>query len=192
MARPRAFDEAEVLDRAVDLFWERGYETTSIADLEEHLGLGRQSLYNAFGDKEHLFLKALARYAERGHEMRKDLLMRPGAGLAGIRAFFDANVNLLAGSGHRKGCLLANTLVESAGEIPEVQGQCRLNQRRMNAAFRKALEGAVEAGELPADFDVEGGVNLLVTQVYGMVVMSKSGVSARELRRSAEELIRRL
>jgi len=192
MARPRAFDEAEVLDRAVDLFWERGYEATSIADLEEHLGLGRQSLYNTFGDKEHLFLKALERYAERGHEMRKELLMRPGAGLAEIRAFFDANVNLLTEDGHRRGCLLANSIVESTGENPGVRGQCRLNQRRMSVAFRHALKGAVESGDLSAEFDVEAGVNLLISQVYGLVVMSKSGASATELRRTAEEMIRRL
>ena len=192
MARPRAFDEAEVLDRAVDLFWERGYEATSIADLEEHLGLGRQSLYNTFGDKEHLFLKALERYAERGHEMRKELLMRPGAGLAEIRAFFDANVNLLTEGGHRRGCLVANSIVEPAGDIPEVQGQCRLNQRRLGAGLRHALKGAVTAGELPAGFDVEVGVSLLVSQIYGLVVMSRSGASAAELRRTAEEMIRSL
>jgi TetR/AcrR family transcriptional repressor of nem operon len=192
MARPRAFDEAEVLDRAVDLFWARGYEATSIADLEEHLGLGRQSLYNTFGDKQQLFLRVLERYADHGNAIRKEVLLRPDAGLGAIREFFDAMVNRLTDSEHRKGCLLTNSILESPGDSPEVEGQCRLNQRRMSAAFRHALKGAVRAEELPAQFDLEAGVNLLVSQLYGLVVMSKSGGSANELRTTAEEMIRRL
>ena len=65
MPRPKSFDEDAVLDQAVELFWDRGYEGTSLADLEAHLGLGRQSLYNAFGDKHTLFLKALDRYRRK-------------------------------------------------------------------------------------------------------------------------------
>ena len=76
MARPKSFDEEAVLDQAVQLFWERGYEGTSLADLEAHLGLGRQSLYNSFGDKHALFLKALDRY-------RRDI---GGAALAQLNA----------------------------------------------------------------------------------------------------------
>ena len=192
MARPRAFDESQVLDQAAELFWERGYEATSVADLEEHLGLGRQSLYNVFGDKEQLFLRALERYAENAHEMRRQLLMKEGAGLPEIRAFFRANADGLSQGGGRKGCLLANSLVESASENEGVAERCQQNHKRLGAAFRHALKGAVTAGDLPGNFDVTSGVNLLVAHTYGMVLMSKAGASAAELRRNAEEMIRRL
>ena len=68
MPRTKDFDEHEVLDRAVELFWDRGYEATSVADLEKHLGVGRQSLYNTFGDKRELFLRSLSRYASQNKQ----------------------------------------------------------------------------------------------------------------------------
>ena len=64
MSRTKTFDEEKTLDRAVELFWSQGFDATSIADLEKHLGLGRQSLYNTYGDKRTLFLRAIQRYAE--------------------------------------------------------------------------------------------------------------------------------
>src|SRR5713101_4688267 len=90
MPRPTSFDEDAVLDQAVQLFWERGYEGTSLADLETHIGLGRQSLYNAFGDKQTLFLKALERYQRAVMEKVLAHLNASGAGLDAIRAFFKA------------------------------------------------------------------------------------------------------
>ena len=80
MARTKAFDEDVVLDRAVELFWDQGYEATSISDLEEHLGVGRQSLYNTFGDKRELFVQALQRYASQNRDKLVAALGEPDAG----------------------------------------------------------------------------------------------------------------
>src|SRR6185312_856599 len=87
MARPKSFDENAVLDQAVELFRARGYEGTSLAELESHLGLGRQSLYNTFGDKQALFIKALDRYRRATGAAMADGLNLPDAGLEAIRDY---------------------------------------------------------------------------------------------------------
>src|SRR5436190_14901639 len=112
MPRAKSFDQDAVLNQAVELLWERGYEGTSLADLEARLGLGRQSLYNTFGDKQALFLKALDRYRRTAGEAAFAQLNAPGAGLDAIRAFFRMSVESLTAPGPRRACLLANTIVE--------------------------------------------------------------------------------
>src|SRR5215211_2354422 len=126
MARSKSFDQDAVLDRAAELFWERGYEGTSMADLEAHLGLGRQSLYNAFGDKQALFLKALERY--RQHAMREpiSILTAPGAGLEAIRAYFSGSIERLTTETPRRACLVANTIVERSSQDPEALLSCNV------------------------------------------------------------------
>src|SRR5919199_5772684 len=106
MARPKSFDQDAVLDQAAQLFRERGYEGTSMADLETYLGLGRQSLYNTFGDKHKLFLKALDRYRKEVSDAALVELTAPDAGLEAIRAFFHAAVEAHTARGPRLGCLL--------------------------------------------------------------------------------------
>src|SRR5690349_24968801 len=102
MPRPKSFDQDTVLDQAVQLFWERGYEATSMADLEAHLGLGRQSLYNTFGDKQALFLKALERYRNDVGGEALARLNAPGAGLDAIRSVFHWVVESLTAPGPRR------------------------------------------------------------------------------------------
>src|ERR687896_537982 len=119
MARPKSFDEEAVLDQAVQLFRERGYEGTSLTDLEAHLGLGRQSLYNSFGDKHSLFLKALDRYRHRMGEAAMAHLNVPDGGMAAIRGFFRWSVDSYTSPDLRIGCLVANTISERASEDPE-------------------------------------------------------------------------
>src|SRR5262245_45794190 len=99
MPRPKSFDEDAVLDRAAQLFQQCGYEATSLADLEAHLGLGRQSLYNAFGDKQSLFLKALERYQRTVTTDDLSRLKSSGGGLDAIRAHFRATVESLTAPG---------------------------------------------------------------------------------------------
>ena len=116
MPRPKSFDEDVVLDQAVQLFWARGYEGTSLADLETHLGLGRQSLYNTFGDKQSLFLKVLERYRRNVAEGVLAQLNAPDAGLDAIRAFFKTSVESLTAPGPRRACLVTNTILERGSE----------------------------------------------------------------------------
>jgi TetR/AcrR family transcriptional repressor of nem operon len=189
MPRPRSFDEDAVLDQAVQLFWERGYESTSLADLEAHLGLGRQSLYNAFGDKQTLFLKALERYQRGVVEKRFGHLTAPGAGLDAIRAFFKANVEALTAPGPRRACLIANTILERGSQDADVLLRCNHARAELERGFRRTLAQAKARGELPEGLDVEATATLLVIQSYGLNVLAKTGATAEELQGAVEVLL---
>jgi len=191
MARPRSFDESAVLDRAMELFWQRGYEATSISDLEAHLGLGRQSLYNTFGDKHELFLKALERYADASAARPIRHLLMPGAGLDAIRACFDEQIATDTAPGPRPACLVANTILELGATDGDALARCDGSRRAVLEGFRLALTNAVQQGELPADYDVGAGALMMVTQMYGLAVMSKAGVAAKELRAAVTALLPR-
>jgi TetR/AcrR family transcriptional regulator, transcriptional repressor for nem operon len=189
MARPKSFDEAAVLDRALHLFWERGYEGTSMADLETHLGLGRQSLYNTFGDKHALYLKALDRYErELGGEVIAGL-NAPGAGLEAIRAFFLSVVEAHTAPGVRRGCWITNTIAERGSEDPPALLRCNHARDDLERGFRRALTQAKKAGDLPKSLDVEATATLLAIQNYGLGVMAKTGKSADELRAAVGALL---
>ena len=188
MARPKSFDQDAVLDQAVQLFWERGYEGTSLADLEAHLGLGRQSLYNTFGDKQSLFLKALERYRSQVSEQRMAELNAPGAGLDAIRAFLTASVESLTAPGKRRACLVANTIVERGSQDPDALLRCNHARDGLERAFRRALAQAKSRGELPEGLDVEATATLLIIQTYGLSVLAKTGASAGELEAAVEAL----
>jgi TetR/AcrR family transcriptional repressor of nem operon len=188
MARPKSFDEETVLDQAVQLFWQRGYEGTSLADLETHLGLGRQSLYNTFGDKHALFLKALDRYKREFGEEIVAGLNAPDAGLDAIRAFFHSAVQSHT-SGPRRGCLLTRTISERGGEDSAALLRCNHARDVLERSFRHALVGAKERGEVAADLDVEATATLLGIQNYGLNVMAKTGATAEQLHAAVEALL---
>ncbi len=189
MPRPKSFDEDAVLDEAVQLFWERGYEGTSLADLEAHLGLGRQSLYNTFGDKQTLFLKALERYEQQVGSEALAQLNAPGAGLEEIRAFFRASVKPLTASGPRRACLVVNTILERGSQDADTLLRCNHARATLERTFRRALAHAKSRGELPEDLDVEATSTYLVVQNYGLNVLAKTGATEGELRAVVEVLL---
>jgi len=189
MPRSKSFDEDAVLDQAVQLFWERGYEGTSLADLETHLGLGRQSLYNTFGDKQALFLKALERYRRMAAGGALADLNAPGAGLEAIRAFFRGGVESLTAAGNRRTCLVVNTILERGSEDPDALLRCNHARDELERAFRRALAKARASGELSDSIDIEATATLLVVQDYGLNVLAKTGATAEELRAAVEALL---
>jgi TetR/AcrR family transcriptional regulator, transcriptional repressor for nem operon len=189
MGRPKSFDQDAVLDQAVDLFWERGYASTSLADLEAHLGLGRQSLYNTFGDKQALFLKALDRYQRVVLEGVLAHLTAPGAGLEAIRAFFRTNVESLTAPGPRRACLVANTILERGSQDTDALARCNRVRAGLERALRRALVRAKNRGELARSLDVEATAKLLVIQFYGLIVLAKTGATAQDLHAAVEVLL---
>jgi TetR/AcrR family transcriptional repressor of nem operon len=192
MGRPKAFDEDAALDAAAQLFWSQGYEGTSVSDLEAGMEMGRQSIYNAFGDKRALFLKALERYTRWNGDTLQDTLFTPGAGLDAIRAYFNQQVDFVAPDGPRRGCLVANSIVEMAGVDERIDQRCRINQETVLRGFEHALGNAVRAGELPEDLDVSATARMLMTQSYGVAVMSKTGASRKELHDGVDVFLGRL
>jgi TetR/AcrR family transcriptional regulator, transcriptional repressor for nem operon len=188
MARPKSFDDAAVLDRALQLFRERGFEGTSMSDLEAHLGLGRQSLYNTFGDKRKLYLKALDLYQRQAADEMVALLEAPGAGLDALERWLAANTATVTAPGLPAGCFVVNSIVERPDDAPTA-ARCTRGRECLTAAIRGVLSRAQAKGEIPADRDLEGLVALVVAHVYGLAVLARAGATERELHAASEALM---
>src|SRR5262249_2666739 len=189
MPRPKSFDADDVLTRAVELFRARGYEATSLSDLESHLRLGRQSLYNTFGDKQALFHKALDHYQRTYGEPMVEGLNQPDAGLGAIREFFRTTVRFMTEENPRSGCLIANTITELGSDDPAALLRCIRSRDQLERSFRRALAQAKERGELPPHLDVDATATLLVIQNYGLNAMAKTGATTEELEEATEALL---
>ncbi len=175
MGRPREFDEEQVLDRAVQVFWTHGYEATSVAALEEATGLGRQSLYNAFGGKRELFLRSLDRYTSV-HADRD--FATYGRGLGAMEAFLTESVQSMSDNGLC--CFLTKSLLEGPGE-GDVVARCGADVDRVRARARLWLEQAADDGELRSGLDTEMAARLVATHLHGLSVAVAAGVSASPL-----------
>lgn len=183
MARTRSFDEDAVLDRAIELFQDRGYEATSISDLESHLGIGRQSLYNAFGDKRAFFLKALNRYIDANRDMLERVLRAPDASLPEVVAYFEQSL-AMAAAHEKRSCFVVNSILEVGESDASVAQSCGRSEEGVRGALEAALTNAATKGELRDGVDVHAAVGMLLSQIYGNTVRAKAGTSLMDLRRS--------
>ncbi|MBS2023899.1 MAG: TetR/AcrR family transcriptional regulator [Deltaproteobacteria bacterium] len=178
MARPREFDEAEVIDAAERVFWQRGYDDTSVNDLLDAAGIGRASLYSTFGGKDQLLLRVLARHRQRLDGMLKHLL-EPPSGLTGILAFFHMAVDMATQS-EGKGCLIAQTAGSAAAHGRPVAQELASILEGRRKALRHALAVARQKGEL-RDGDLDDLVSFLLTLATGISGAARAGVGRKEL-----------
>lgn len=150
MGRPRKFERDELLQKALDLFWEKGYEATTVQELGTRMGLHPGSLFHTFGDKQSLFLEALGLYEERARALLLALLEAPLPKREALRQLFAAMIdNLLrARTAGRRGCFMVNTLVERCPQDPDMDRRARTNLTRLEEALERALRAAVEGGEI--------------------------------------------
>ena len=177
MARPREFDRAQVLDQAIEVFWQRGYEATSIQDLVDRMGIHRGSLYCAFGDKHGLFLAALDRYEEVFHSSILERLAESslrGRARQAIRHVFDDIVRSCAGHAGRKGCLMTNSAVELAARDRDTAMRVSANLSRLEEALCTAVRTAQADGELSRKHDARALARFLASSLQGLRVMGMS------------------
>jgi len=186
MARKKEFDTRKALDRAVDLFWRKGYEATSVQDLLDHLKISRQSLYDTFGDKHRLFLAALDRYSEVQIGEILGELETPEAGLMQIRKCFEVVLEALVSEAKPRACLMINSTMELARRYRSVAQRARAYARRFEAAFLRAIANAVERGELRPGRDPLSLARHLTSCLVGMNCLAKAGSPRKELRDVAE------
>ncbi|TWT80524.1 HTH-type transcriptional repressor ComR [Planctomycetes bacterium CA13] len=178
--RPTEFDREEALEKAMGLFWRKGYEATGLADLTKEMGIGRQSLYNAFGDKHSLFVAAVKNYGNWTVQQFTTTLQQPGSPIGNIQKLVQSIVSF-AKSGDNCGCLLTNSMVELSPHDEEVAELVRSTNKRVLKAFQGALDQAVEAGEISGDTDTRAVARFLNSTIHGMVVMGKNGSSKAAL-----------
>ena len=187
MGRPRTFDKAEALTQLRDEFWKRGYAATSLDDLMKATGLGKGSLYLAFGDKHQLFLEVLDGYIERGLAGVRKALAGDAPAIERLRAFFRSGPK--AGG---RGCLLMKSTTELASSDPEVEERARRNYRAMEAAFAEVVREAIAEGDLSKEADAERLARLLIAVAQGMLFLARTGLTDAELDAIGEEATTRL
>jgi TetR/AcrR family transcriptional repressor of nem operon len=189
--RPREFNEDDVVDRAVDLFWRRGYHATSVRDLGEALGLSASSLYRTFGDKHALFLRALDRYRATDSTETHDYLVRPGPAPEVLR---DALTRMVGapGDGAFRGCFVVNTATELGAEDPAVDERTQAAFGVTREALQELLERGRAAGELRPDLDVSAAADTLFTLVLGLRVRARAGHTVTELTPVIDAVVRNL
>lgn len=170
--RPRSFDESEVLEQATQVFWSQGFEATSVAALEQATGLGRQSLYNAFGGKRALFLACLAHYEQTRACARTARLDAAADPLAAVMDLVQSWSAAARASGCR-GCLLLNTLSEFGGRDPELMASVERVLVAEHAALAGALGRARDAGRLAPDIDPVALARRLQATAQGLRLMAR-------------------
>ncbi|MFD9701018.1 TetR/AcrR family transcriptional regulator [Lentzea sp. NPDC059081] len=189
IGRPRGFDADEALHAAMLVFWRQGYEGASLADLTSAMGITKTSMYAAFGNKEELFRKALARYDEGPASYGIRAVEQPTA-FDVARAFLDGAVRTTTQPGGPTGCLgVQGSLVagESGEPAREILSEWRNNGRKLlETRFRRA----VEEGDLPAGTDAGKLALYVITIGFGIAVQASSGVSRADLQGIADTALR--
>jgi TetR/AcrR family transcriptional repressor of nem operon len=193
VARTKEFEPEKALTMAMDLFWRRGYEATSVHDLLEEMGIGRGSMYDTFGDKRALFLAALDRFEETRVSRADEILEGSASAVEGIRRLFETTIEGLVSYEPRRGCLLANTAVELAPHDEQIARRISCYVRRTEDAFERALVRGRATGEIPADKDPKALARFLVSTLHGVRVLARAGVDRAVLDdsvRTALEVLR--
>ncbi|NEU97469.1 TetR/AcrR family transcriptional regulator [Bradyrhizobium sp. UFLA 03-164] len=189
--RPRSFDMEAAVERAMDVFWSRGYHATALPDLLRATKLSRGSLYAAFGDKHSLFLRALDRYIADALA-RIDVELDPRrAPVDGLRAYLAGYVERTRGANGRRGCLLVATAMELAGQDAEVNRRAAGFFRAMEARMADAFSRAEAAGKLADGVEPASAARILVCFVEGLRVVAKTASTQTTSQATADALLDR-
>jgi len=192
MARPREFDIDVALERAMQLFWLRGFHATTTRDLDAALGIGHQSMYNAFGDKASLFRQTLDRYLEREMGPRIEGIEEPAAGKREVVRFFAQVVEFHDLQTPRKGCLVFSVALELLPDNAEAGRFVRDFRERLNTAFEQALRNGIARGEIDSAVDVHVAAGGLLCTLMGLAAAARSGMDRESLVDMASNALRPL
>jgi TetR/AcrR family transcriptional repressor of nem operon len=180
MGRPREFDEQEVLERALQVFWTHGYEATSIADLMAATGLAKGSVYKGFGDKKALFMRTLDMYLSRGRARYLELEAAKIGALDLLRRWFTVGVEMSTDCAVRKGCFSVNCMVELAPHDDEVRKLLKDHEHRIEQLYERTLRRGVDEGALRPDLDPREAARWLTIVVSGVQVGTKTGMPRKD------------
>jgi TetR/AcrR family transcriptional repressor of nem operon len=174
MARPRAFDETAALEAAIECFRRRGYEATSVRDLTNCMGIGPTSLYNTFGDKRALFIKALERYIDRSVRARLKRLESSLPPKEAVRTLIQDVVERSLTDRARGGCLLINSALEIAPHDPELGTEIAKRLGEIEGFFRRSINAGQTSGTIPRTLNAADVARLLLSVLLGIRVLARS------------------
>jgi len=173
MARTKSFDPTRALDRALQLFWCRGYSATSLHDLLAHMGISRQSLYDTFGDKHKLFLAALDRYCAVHSQLPLRPLMEDGPVCDALRIVLRELVKEAA-DGETRGCFLVNAAIECAPHDQDIAAKVAAGVGATEDVFAEVIRHGQRNGEIAREHDPVVLARYLVTMMQGLRVQTKA------------------
>lgn len=192
MPRTKQFNEEEVLEKAVQLFWKQGFAATSMQDLVNHLGLSRSSIYDTFQDKDTLFNKALEHYVAQSKGVFT-MVQKVLAGELNARTFIERLLKQMATESledpERKGCFASNSTAECANNNPEVAALLITNKERFVSTLEKAIEAGKGRGEILSKKPGSILAFYVFTFLNGMRIMSKIDSDVNNIHQSIEMLM---
>lgn len=190
MARPREFEPEEVLDSAMHVFWEKGYEATSMADLVDRTGVHRGSLYTTFGNKHDLFLAALKRYCDSVGLPYLASILEAERPVPALRAFFEQLYEHYVETGSCDGCMVTNTAVESGTHDEKILESVSGIFAARESILTEALVRGRKQGDLPADADPRAIARYLGTFILGLSALVRTRPDPAALRDILDEGLR--
>jgi AcrR family transcriptional regulator len=179
--RPRAFDRDEALVRALDVFWRRGYEPASVAELCTAMGINPPSLYAAFGNKAKLFLEAVNYYERIYWDETWERMRQEGDLHRAIEEFFRESAHILTSLKAPCGCLVVLAAINAAPESQDVIEALKVLRQEGRDHFLKRLKRGIKDGHLPPKTDVKSLASALNTLLEGLSIQARDGLSRAEL-----------
>jgi AcrR family transcriptional regulator len=187
--RPRTFDADTALDKAMKVFWEKGYEGSSLPELTEAMGMNRPSLYAVFGNKENLFRMALERYSATHDPLFSAALERPTA-RAVVEHFLRGNADAQTESENPHGCLVINGALACSDDALPIRNSLIERRAASEARLRERFERAKADGDLPADSCSGQMARYVMTVSNGMAVQAAAGATRKQLQEVVDQVLR--
>jgi TetR/AcrR family transcriptional regulator, transcriptional repressor for nem operon len=189
MARQREFDEEKALDAAMQLFWEKGFEATSLSDLTSRMGIQRPSIYSTFGDKKGLFEAALRKYTSSHAAYVRANLQNSSSVKEAFRAFFENMVAKEYDKSPNWGCFCINSMVELSPHDEKFEILTREHQMYLSVIFQETIERGLRSGELDTGINAKGLAQTLVISLIGLTVIMKSRPERLFVDNSVKEIL---
>lgn len=183
MARSKEYEESEVLDKAMRLFWEQGYEKTSMTDLVEHMGIHRRSMYDTFGDKHTLFLKVMDRFSDKLSTDLANGVKRSKTATEALQFIFEFMIRLNVDEDLPSGCLMVNSAVELAARDVDVDTKSTQSFISTEQTLKEIILWGQRDGEFTSDYDAEELAEYLHNVLVGIRVMARTSVTIEKLQR---------
>ena len=175
MARTKEFNEIEILDKAIDLFWFKGYNGASMQDVVDSLGLSRSSIYDTFGDKHQLYISALEQYRKQAAGGLIDMVKQSTSPIQTIQQLFEMLSNDSLNTVCNKGCFMTNSTIELAPHDPEIHKIVKDNMQDIEEAFYNLVKKGQDLGEITNQNDARALARFLFNTISGIRVAAKSG-----------------
>lgn len=180
-ARTKSFEQAEILDKAIEIFRKNGYNATSMQDLVDNLGLNRSSIYDTFGNKKNLYFQALNLYKKNQNEYLMDLISNSESLIEAVQHLFQIIIDDTCSDNSKQGCFILNSCMEMANADDDIAKVIDNNFIELHKTMSKRIEKAIANNEIKIDTDANALSLFIFNTTNGLRVMQKAGMTAEAM-----------